>query len=252
MLSRYLALAILAITAYAPLAHASEEGHADFWRQARISIDVDGKVTALKFVNWKAKKDVVGEKLAPIIRSWVFEPGRVNGLPAPTETTLTLRMDMQKVSNENYAITMLSADTGPAWEAIKPPEYPMLQLKYSIEAEIVVLVDYGADGRIEKMAVEEALSNGSKSDVQAFVNAIDKEVKSNWRFHPEVVDGHGIAGVVRVPVEFCTDESGSKCELMSKRLKQRLAERGESILSKLPVALNSQTKLLTQVVGTTL
>lgn len=251
MLHRYFAIALFVSIACVPLAHAQTDGHAAFSREARVSIDADGKVTALKFVNWNAKKDLVGEKLEPLIRSWTFEPGRVDGKPAPTETTVTVDLDMRKVDGNNYAITLLDADTGVVWETLKRPDYPKRQLGSSIDAKIVLLVDYDIDGKIDKLAVEDAVSNGSKSDIDEFVVAIDRALKS-WRFHPETVGGHAITGVVRVPVEFCMDPGSSQCHALSEQLDGRRGKRGLAPSPKTATALNSQTKLLTQVAGTIL
>ena len=248
MLFRCLGLAVLAITTCGSVAYAGDEGHAGFWRSAHVTIDPEGKVTSLELDQWKSEKDLIGEKLKPLLRSWTFEPGRVNGKPALTETTVTIHLDMQKINDDRYAITLLSAETGATWEAMRLPAYPMREVKALAEAKIYLLASYDSDGKIGNLTVEDAEVKGSKSDFDEFVAAIRAEAKASWRIRPERVGGQGMPGVVRVPVAFCFDLASASCQILGQKMDQRRSARGLVPLD-LATALDSRTKLLTHVAG---
>ncbi|MFI4970668.1 MAG: hypothetical protein ACHP7D_10725, partial [Lysobacterales bacterium] len=54
----------------------------------------------------------VREPLEHAIRSWIFEPGRIDGQPAPTETTLTLDVSFVPSADGKYAVRIDDARTG--------------------------------------------------------------------------------------------------------------------------------------------
>jgi hypothetical protein len=222
---------------------AGQPEYAKFTREARMSLDATGKVTVLTFVNLKVTKDLIGQRLDPVIRSWQFEPARINGVPMPAETTLSLNLDAVRNSDGGYAIHVLDAFTGVAFVAMTKPDYPMRELVAGKEAIVILLVSVADTGGASDIAVENILTNGSKDH---FVDAATDAVK-HWLFQPEKVGGQSVESKVRVPIMFCVDESFGH-SLCGKYEKQ-LAAKGNAMQTDTPVALDSHVKLVTKIAG---
>ncbi len=236
---------VFALAALTGVASAAESlNTAEFTRQAHLSIGTDGKVADVRFADPAARSDLLDKKLEALIRGWNFEPGKVEGQPMPTETTLYLRMEMQKNGEDSYAIRLLDAFTGAAWQRMSMPEYPQRELAYSTEAVVNVMLAVDASGTPSDYAIDRVVTNGFKQDEKVFAKAV-LDAARQWRFQPERVGEHGVASHVRVPVQFCMQGS-SWCA----RQASAAAQKGERYEPNQPVALDSQVKLKDQVAGT--
>ena len=51
------------------------------------SLDADGKINSMEPVDPRYLPEV-RKQIEPIVRAWHFTPGKLDGRPAPTETTL--------------------------------------------------------------------------------------------------------------------------------------------------------------------
>ena len=238
-----LALAFFTSSAFADQPQVS----AQFWRYARVDIDASGAVTSLAFTDsTPGKDDPVGHRLEQIIRGWNFEPGKVNGKPAPTQTTLTLKMEVQKQAGDTYSIDLLDAQTGPGIISMAAPNFPndtnpLLPINLYSDGEITLVLAFDISGAPTKIEVEKAETNSNVFTRKALVNvAVDAAKK--WRFQPELVGGHPVAGSVRVPVVFCVQGS-SWCADYAKAA----AAKGDRATPNVPVALDSQVKLKDRV-----
>lgn len=198
MLRTFVALTIglgLAASASAATAPAGSLQMTHGWR---VSLDANGKVTALK--DSGHLEAAVREPLERAIRSWTFEPGQVDGTPAPTETSLTLDVTFIPTANDNYSVRIDDARTGGVVDVASSknamPRFPRDAVRPGLVARVVVKADYDADGRI---TVVEAQSdqgvNASKSLQNATIAAVRK-----WKIDPEQVGGHGVASSVMVSV----------------------------------------------------
>ena len=81
--------------------------------QWRLSLDADGKIESLTPVDPEHLPDV-RKQLEPIVRAWHFTPGKVDGRPAPTETTLgvTIAFEVESTNAIRYHAHIKSAGTG--------------------------------------------------------------------------------------------------------------------------------------------
>lgn len=67
----------------------------------RVTLDAGGHVTALE-QHSKVKPAVAGP-LEAAIRGWTFEPGKLDGVPAVTETTLDVSVALEP-QGEGFAV----------------------------------------------------------------------------------------------------------------------------------------------------
>jgi hypothetical protein len=75
-----------------------------------ISLDAGGHIVRLE--DRGQRFPALHEPLEHAIRTWAFEPGRLNGQPAPTETSLTVLVSLEPLLDDKYAIRIVDARTG--------------------------------------------------------------------------------------------------------------------------------------------
>ena len=168
--------------------------------QWRLSLDADGKIESLKPVDPEHLPDV-RKQLEPIVRAWHFTPGKVDGRPAPTETTLgvTIAFEVESTNAIRYHAHIKSAGTGATYEHMVTPRYPESSLKAKEQGGVMLWINYDAKGAITSVRDVPEMSAGRVSSdmTQAAIDAV-----KHWTFRTESVAGHGIAGEALVPVCF--------------------------------------------------
>jgi TonB family protein len=182
------------------IAHAAGKASSGGRIEWTLSLDADGKVEGLKPINPEYLPEV-SRQLEPIIRAWHFTPGKVDGHPVATETTLGVRVAFEPESAESgrYRVRIASASTGGTFGHVVAPHYPTVSQKAHQEGAVILWVNYDANGAITSVRnVPEMSADGIDS---ALVGAAIDAVKK-WTFRPETVAGHGIASEVLVPVCF--------------------------------------------------
>ncbi|MBS0457499.1 MAG: TonB family protein [Proteobacteria bacterium] len=220
-------------------------GPIDFSRTARLALDANGKVDSLVFDDAKPGFAKVDARLESVIRQWAFVPGSIDGKPMPTQTTLSVKLKATPDGHGDYAVTLLDAQTGAGVVVMSAPTYPMHQLADGNEAVMSLAVTIDQRGVPEDIQVDRIDTDGSR---QEFETAAITQMKT-WRFRPETVGGHPLTEHLHVPVTFCvsTGFGHGPCQHYAKQL-EATAKNGEDHV----VTLDGQTKLLTQVAGTTL
>ena len=154
---------------------------------------------------------MLAEPLAAAIRGWAFEPGRVDGQPAATETTLYVTAVLEPVA-DGYAVRVENARTGIAMsrDTTVAPQFPQRVVK-SVRTPYaglgVVKTEYNAMGKVLKA---EPAADVPESD-GVLARSAARAVK-RWTFRPERVAGHGVPGTVYVPVCFQLQRDGEKAE----------------------------------------
>ena len=238
---------VVSLVALCGSAFARQADHLDLWCDAQLSLDASGKVTALDFIGKNGNADPIAQKLAPVIRAWSFVPGSIDGVPMPTETTLSLHLQTQKTGDGTYGLRILDAQTGAAMINMRPPEYPDYAMRNDIEARVIAVISVNSDGvptRIDITGIG-TTNDGDRTSQKIFATAVTVQAKT-WRFRPEIVGGHAVTSQMRIPVDFCMNA------IPCIRVKdERVAEDAPMPLAR-PLALDSQVKLVTQVAGTTL
>lgn len=225
------------------------DGPIDFSRNARLSLDANGKVVSLVFDDAKPGFAKVDALLESAIRQWAFVPGSIDGKPMPTQTNLSVDLRATPEGNGDYAVSVLGATTGLAFQSVKPPQYPSSAMHRGCEGIITVRVDMDGTGAPTQTWVESSDADCMKSHLEAAALAAAKQ----WRFNVEMVGGRGMADKARVPVAFCLGISHGTCSRYAKTVADSQHGTDTPASNNLRItSLNSQTKLLTQVTGTTL
>lgn len=81
---------------------------------------------------------------------------------------------------------------------LNPPAYPVDAQKAGVVGTVVLVVDVAADGSVSAAKID-------RSAGDARLDAAALDAVKQWKFKPAVKDGKGVAGQVRVPVEFALD-----------------------------------------------
>jgi len=98
-------------------------------------------------------------------------------------------------------ITPGTADSGPTYNALKPPRYPKEAIEAAQSGRLVLEVDIDAEGRPTDVSVASSTNPG-------VFDATAIAAVKGWKFNPAVKDGKPVASRVQVPVCFSlTDES---------------------------------------------
>jgi hypothetical protein len=219
--------------------------------QWKMSLDAGGHVTSLEP---KSKTiDAVREKLEPVVRSWEFEPGTVNGQPSATDTLLSVQIALlPSADGKSYGVRLDDVRTGGYVSGKgQPPRFPASEARKLMDngkfARLILEVSYDASGK----ATSVDLATGSTVSKGRLVE-LAKEAVSSWSYQPELVAGTGVAGTVIVPICYSVGVSrqqaardAQKCLWTQPGSKATVAE-GESL------ALDSSVHLKSDVIGSTL
>ncbi|MBX3689602.1 energy transducer TonB [Dokdonella sp.] len=184
---------IFAVLSTAALAKEPEPIHIRMaWH---ISVDAQGQITSI----WtgETKLAEVQDRIEREIRSWYFQPGKVNGVPAASESTLRLTLEATPNDGDGYTLKVVKANTGAYYAKIVMPRYPDAFVKSRRQGYVVLKVRYGADGKVLDAALADDAPEVAPAFVQASINAV-----RNWEFAPEVIGGHPRAGAALVPLCF--------------------------------------------------
>lgn len=243
---RFLVATAIATAFAIPAEAATKEGALHLTHEWQVSLDASGNVTSL---GDEGKLELaVREPLERAIRSWSFEPGKIDGKPAPTDTTLTLDVTFVPAADGNYSVRIDDARTGGAIDIEKvrnkAPQFPRDMARPGFVGRVVVKADYDADGKIVMVTPQADQSlNATRSLDAATVKAVRQ-----WKVTPERVASHGVAASVMVPVCYTVTTGYPQdfdCAWTPPGSKSKV-DNGEAFASA-PIA-----KLATDVIGRTL
>src|SRR3546814_6065228 len=85
----------------------------DVWLRAGLQIDESGHVQDLRWEEQSEVHELIATRLAPIVRSWEFEPATADGQPAPTQTGLLIHILADELADGSVAMRLADARTGP-------------------------------------------------------------------------------------------------------------------------------------------
>lgn len=211
--------------------------------QWSVSIDASGHVVQLE----ELSKHLPGfrEPLQRAIRSWAFEPGRVDGKPVPTDTTLTLVITLLPTADgSSYAVRVDDALTGGRVAKYTPPKPPRSAVTPGLDAMVVVKVSYDSDGKV--VSVEPQPDEGRHSTPA--LEAATVAAAQHWTFEPERVRGIGIASTEIVPICYLASIGGPSKQECGWTRPGMHSSSGAGI----GFALAPAAKLTTDVIGHTL
>lgn len=188
--------------------HAAEtdKNTRDAWLRASIVLDASGKLASIEWLGTKPNDRLVTAPLEAMIRGWEFDPGKVDGVPAVTETGLLLHVELRVTAEGGIALNIDDARTGALSVRQDPPAYPRDQAMRGAQAHVLVNVQTDATGQVTSATIGEYEGSlpgaASRKDFEA---AALKAVKS-WSYRTEQVGGTGLAATLSVPISFCVDE----------------------------------------------
>jgi TonB family protein len=188
------------LSSFLVVAHAAKKDAFTTTIQWRLSLDTDGKIESLTPADLDFLPEV-RKQIEPIVRTWHFTPGKLDGRPAPTETTLGVGVAFGAESTNaiRYHVRIVSAGTGGSYKHVVAPRYPGTSPRPHAEGEVMLRVKYDTEGTITSVrSVPEMSADGiSPRLIDAAIDAVKQ-----WTFRPETVAGHGVASEVLVPICF--------------------------------------------------
>jgi hypothetical protein len=241
---------VIVLLALAVPAHAQQPMDAvTVYARWKLTLDADGKITSLALKPGRVK-DVLRDALEKTIRTWEFEPGKEGGVPAATETTLSVEVTVAPMANDKgYSIVVNRAETGGTVEkmgvmpSISWAQAQGMKRDKTAKNLLVLLVTYDQSGIAEEIGI----ADGSPMKKGSLVESAMAAVRT-WTFDPERVGGHGLRARVLVPICYeakTPDAKDEKC-----RWNSPYGEK--SVVGGQSVALDSRVHLKTYVAGTTL
>src|SRR3546814_2041458 len=142
---RLAAVVLAAVCGIAPAGSKQPETF-DVWLRAGVQIDETGHVQDLQWEEQSKVHALIAKRLAPVVRSWEFEPATADGQPAPTQTGLLIHILADELADGSLAMRLADAQTGPSALSLAPPAYPMDAVRGGVEATVPVTVDVNVDG----------------------------------------------------------------------------------------------------------
>ena len=219
----------------------------EFWLKAEIRIGTDGHVESL---DWRGKGEAanpVTERLERMIRAWKFEPGKIDGVAAPTDTFLTLQVLGEEHDDGSMNLSLGDVRTGAVLETITPPRFPPNEARSGNSAHLVATLEISADGQVRVADVEVEARRPGSGD--AFVESL-KDVVVEWKPALERVGGVPVASTLQMPVQFCGPDNTGWCVNYDRERMERLrAKQVPTMPASDAIALESAVKLLTPVRG---
>lgn len=198
------AVLVAFVIAQAAFAHKGESSLMKVDTSWNVSLDAQGHVVKLEQAS--QVKAVLSEPLAHAIRDWQFEPGHIDGVAAPTETTLQVGVTLEPMGRDGYVVRVDSAMTGGSLAKARSPRVPASFLRSAsagISALAVVEARYDANGKV--IAAE--LAPGAPK-VDRTVGKVAIDAVRGWTFQPERVGGQGVAAAAYVPICFQAGPEG--------------------------------------------
>lgn len=191
---RMFPLAFAALFAAGP-ALAADEPAESIFAVVDVDLDASGKVLAVEPADEVAKE--IAAFLRAQVSTWEFEPATLRGEPAPTRTSVTVRLETTGArSGRQVEARVVDAATGPRYLTSPAPHYPVAAINRKDTGAVLLRVDFDRDGRVTEATVERSV--GRKSFERAALAAVRK-----WTFRPERVGEVGIPARVLVPIQFC-------------------------------------------------
>lgn len=188
-------------------AHADDGKRIELWVKAAVTISPEGGITALRWDG--TPKPVVASVQAgiePKVRGLSFEPGRIDGVAAETETTLSLKLVLLERPDRSMGIRIAEASTGAAALEMAPPSYPASQLMSGGEAEVVSEIEIGRDGGVTLLDASYRGNSKRQSSRKEFLDSSIEAIRG-WKYRVERVGGHPVAARMSIPIQFCLSPS---------------------------------------------
>lgn len=215
---------------------------------ASVQVDVDA---AGKPVKVEAQRDlplVIREYLEKRVATWQYQPAKFDGVAVPATTYVQVAAcAIPNSAGDAYTLAADFKGNGPRSSGgtlLPPPEYPSQARLRRLDAEFVLILDIGTDGKVIIDAIEKAeISRGAGS--LEFEFELRRWAKT-LRFDPERIAGNAVAGKVRVPVDFVMKQPTEETlmeKLQVKAIASRECQMAQGGDPMRPVALDAAVKV---------
>ncbi|MEZ5462708.1 hypothetical protein [Dokdonella sp.] len=216
--------------------------------QWKMHLDPEGRITALEPKG--STIDAVRQKLEPVVRSWSFVPGTVNGEPAGTDTLLSVQVTLAPLPDgEQFSLRIDDARTGGfVADASTPPRFPAKEVRKLLDGDGYASFFYEVGFDHDGVPTSVVLAHRSGATKGSLGKLAEEAVRS-WTYEPERVAGVGVPGSVVVPVCFSVGSSPRSAQRNSSHCRwnqpgsKAAVEEGQSL------ALESSASLKSDVVG---
>jgi TonB family protein len=189
-----LAALVLSMIAECGLA-ADDSGPIDVTLTWSASVAADGQLTVLK-PDDDANPELY-KRFDADVRKWRFTPGKVNGVPTATNTTLTVKIRLTPVPG-GFRPEILDATSGVGYGRKTAPKYPEGAVKSHRGGGVLLRVTFDGEGKVRNAEAIEGSSPKAGDDIERAALAAMK----HWTFKPESIGGRGYGGVAIVPLCF--------------------------------------------------
>lgn len=210
-----------------------------------IDIDASGKVSNQTYVQGSQTmpKSLI-EALEQKIKTWEFEPGAINGKPAATSTALLVvthaTLDQK---NDTFQFRIADVSTGPRldYRSNMQPAFPEAVSKRMRDQRektklVLLRIHFSPEGKALSVDIDDQSPTQSGRLTLEAIKAA-----KTWTFVPEVVGGTPREGIALVPVCFQIGDND--------HCKQITTKSGATLEAGQSLALDSQVKLRTDVLG---
>jgi hypothetical protein len=168
----------------------------------KVGVDATGHVQSTASIDPQAVPAYL-QAAEAYARKLVFTPARKGGVPAPSETYLSLVIATEPVGDGKFGLKLRRAVNGPGVAKLGKLDVPKYQGRRS-SALIVVSVDIDAEGNpdMDSFKSEQAQLRDDNSFAEArYLDAIRNSVKHSV-FVPDRVAGAPVASRVTLPYRF--------------------------------------------------
>lgn len=191
----------------------------DLTLQWHVSLDANGGILSMNPID--DKNADLYRRLDSEVRSWHFAAGRIDGVPAPAETTLSVNLRLEPTDG-GYRLNLRHAGAGGTYATTTSPKYPDGALVSHRGGGVLLRVDYDSDGRVTDATAVEGGSPKAGNDIR---HAAVASVK-HWTFRPESIAGHPKAGAALVPICFSVEPRTFECRFTDPGSKREIGEGG--------------------------
>lgn len=208
-------IAALALLLATGIARASQDPVLELTGTGMLEVGPDGSV-----LDYALQSDLDPDVAALVdrtVRSWRFEPVLVDGRPVVAVTRMQLRLEAIP-RGDAYALRVADVWLGaPDPTNIPPPAYPAAALEEDIGAQVTLLLQVDAAGRVRDVHVEQvSLSDtaGKRTERirESFASA-SRKAALGWTYDMgELIDGEPVAAQFRVPVTFAPNRTNGWSE----------------------------------------
>lgn len=174
----------------------------------RATVGADGQLAAL--VPADDLNPQLYKRFEADVRGWHFTPGKINGVPSATDTTLTVQIRLTPISG-GFRPEILDAVSGVGYGKMVAPKYPDGALKSHRGGGVLLRVTFDGEGNVMEADTIDGGFPVAGEDIQRAARAAMKR----WTFHPESIGGRGYGGRAFVPICFSAlPEPSSDCRFV--------------------------------------